>query len=216
MNGKDLELLKKQHYNNYRNSVKDIVLNNTTILVDEDMMSLFKKPPLDSMDVLKVKIIEISKRYKLLVNTEMLEKKLDCYRKSFSSLCENIKKNRIQHFYHIIDQSSTELIKINKKDFIPINKEIKKSIKNVIQESFEKNILEGISSLFKEDISEELSDKIIVDCRNHFKKYFKQLLENIDIKLMVKDTILINACKEQNDRYLFTLNNSRLLNDDIN
>ena len=39
------------------------------------------------------------------------------------------------------------------------------------------------------------------------------MLENIDIKILVKDTTLINGAKEQAERYLFTLNNSRLLND---
>ena len=37
-----------------------------------------------------------------------------------------------------------------------------------------------------------------------------QLLENIDFKILVKDTILINSFKEQSDRYLFTLENSRI------
>ena len=43
--------------------------------------------------------------------------------------------------------------------------------------------------------------------------YKKNLLENLDMKLMVKDTTLINTIKEQSERYLFTLNNSHLLND---
>ena len=41
----------------------------------------------------------------------------------------------------------------------------------------------------------------------------KQLLENIDIKILVKDTTLINSSKEQAERYLFTINNSRLFDD---
>ena len=34
------------------------------------------------------------------------------------------------------------------------------------------------------------------------------------MKILVKDTTLINTVKETTDRYLFTLSNSRLLNDD--
>ena len=37
--------------------------------------------------------------------------------------------------------------------------------------------------------------------------------ENIDIKILVKDTTLINGVKEQSERYLFTLENSRLFNE---
>ena len=43
--------------------------------------------------------------------------------------------------------------------------------------------------------------------------YQKQLLENVDFKVLVKDTILMNGTKEQNERYLFTLNNSRIFSD---
>ena len=43
--------------------------------------------------------------------------------------------------------------------------------------------------------------------------YQRQLLENSDIKILVKDTTLINGVKEQSERYLFTLENSRLFNE---
>ena len=35
------------------------------------------------------------------------------------------------------------------------------------------------------------------------KKYFKQLLESIELKVLVKDTTLFNGIKEQSERYLF-------------
>ena len=41
----------------------------------------------------------------------------------------------------------------------------------------------------------------------------RQLFENIDIKILIKDTTLINIVKEQTERYLFTLNNSRIFSD---
>ena len=40
--------------------------------------------------------------------------------------------------------------------------------------------------------------------------YLKQLLENVDIKVLVKDAMLMNNVREQGERYLFTLANSRL------
>ena len=43
--------------------------------------------------------------------------------------------------------------------------------------------------------------------------YQKQLMENFDIKILVKDTTLINGTKEQGERYLFTLNHSHLFQD---
>ena len=34
--------------------------------------------------------------------------------------------------------------------------------------------------------------------------------DNIDFKMLVKDTTLVNGTKEHGERYLFTLNNSRI------
>ena len=46
-----------------------------------------------------------------------------------------------------------------------------------------------------------------------FKKILAMLMaENIDFKILVKDTTLINGLKEQAERYVFTKNNSRLFN----
>ena len=38
-------------------------------------------------------------------------------------------------------------------------------------------------------------------------------MESVDIKILVKDTTLMNGTKEQGERYLFTLDHSRLLNE---
>ena len=40
----------------------------------------------------------------------------------------------------------------------------------------------------------------------------EDLLDNVDFKILVKDTTLANGVKEQGERHLFTLNNSRILN----
>ena len=45
--------------------------------------------------------------------------------------------------------------------------------------------------------------------------YNKQIIESINMKIMVKDNILLNSIKEHSERYLFTINNSRLLNDNL-
>ena len=64
------------------------------------------------------------------------------------------------------------------------------------------------------DIDESVFNLFVKEESNFLKKlYLKQLLDSFDIKLLVKDTTLINSVKEQGDRYIFTLKNSRLLND---
>ena len=52
----DLDYLKKQHIMNYKNTALQKILNNNNSLFDEDIMSLLKKPPLESMDLIKSKL----------------------------------------------------------------------------------------------------------------------------------------------------------------
>ena len=213
MDENNLELFKKQHLDNYKKALLEIIQNNTKILIEEDILSLFKKPPLDSMDYLKCKILEIAKRNKIIVDVDCLEKYLDQYRKSFQKSFSLIKKNRVDYFNALVSKND-EIVKINKKDFITVNKEIKKILKDNMIDSFDKYILGKIDSLFQEEIDSEILKNVSSELDVYLKKnYMKQLLHNIEHKLMVKDTIMMNACKEQNERYLFTLNHSRLLND---
>ena len=74
--------------------------------------------------------------------------------------------------------------------------------------------MKKIDTIFLDDVSDAAKKKVIDDVSKYVRgSYQKQLLENFDIKILVKDTTLINGTKEQGERYLFTLNNSRLLND---
>ena len=92
-----------------------------------------------------------------------------------------------------------------------------------------KNIYNLEKYIYKTLKNNKLSDKFIyINCTdnindkkiiNDLEKYIngnyqRQLFENIDFKILVKDTILINSFKEQSERYLFTLENSRLFDID--
>ena len=73
-----------------------------------------------------------------------------------------------------------------------------------------------MENIFINDTNEDIRSKIVSGVSKYVKgSYQKQLLDNIDFKILVKDTTLINGTKEQSERYLFTLNNSRLLNDNL-
>ena len=76
--------------------------------------------------------------------------------------------------------------------------------------------MKNIERVFVKDTSDDVKRKIITEITKYINSsYQKQLLENVDIKILVKDTTLINGTKEQADRYLFTLKNSRLLNENL-
>ena len=210
---------KKQHIETYKNAVRENILNNTNVLVDEDIMSLLKKPPLDSMDFIKSKFLDLAKKNKIVLNTEELSKILDNYRKYLLKCLPDIKKVRVDSLTEIIGKvdfsKDSDVIKVKRGDFNNINKEIKKSINTYLSDGLDKQILKNINNVFKSDVEETAKNKIITDITKYIKgAYHKQLIENLDMKILVKDTTLINTVKETTDRYLFTLSNSRLLNDE--
>ena len=128
----ELEELKKQHATNYKKAVLEIIKNNTSVLVNEDIMSLFKKPPLDSMDVIKCKFLDLAKKYKIVLDIEYLSKIVDNYRRDVIGFFDEISNYRIEYLTNVVNNEYNEddgvIVKINKKDFIDINKHNKKII----------------------------------------------------------------------------------------
>ncbi len=214
-----IDKFKQQHFDNYKNAILDSIINNTNALTEEDIMSLMKKPPLDSMDLIKVKFLELAKKNKIILNTEYLSELLSEYRNNLQKCIKKVKKIRIDELSGKVNsyQNSTEeqIIKILKKDFTDSNKKIKKIIKEQINNSYDK-LISKIDTVFLDEIDLKVKEKVIKDVCSYISNNFqKQLLENIDIKILIKDTTLINLIKEQTERYLFTLSNSRLFKDNI-
>lgn len=213
-----IEELKNNHIKNYKNALMENVKNNTNVLVDEDIMSLLKKPPLDSMDVIKSKFLDLAKKNKVILNTENLNNMMDKYRDDLVKVCRDLKKVRVDGLNSKIEEfkleKDSDVFKLAKKDFTVINKEIKKIVKEHVSKYLEKDVLKKVDCLFLDDIDVDIKKKIVTEVTKFVNgSYQKQLLENVDFKVLVKDTILMNGTKEQNERYLFTLNNSRIFND---
>lgn len=212
----DLEELQKQHYNNYVEAVKETVKSNTKSLLENDINPLFKTPPLDSMDQIKNKFLLTAKKERLIIETTELTKILDNYRKNIEKNLEKIVDVRnnsiIDSFKSYIKDEKN--IKLTKTDINNIDKKLKKIIKEELDCCVNNYILKNISKVFKEDKNSSFykSEKEIEKYFNIKGIYQKQILESIDFKLLVKSTILINGIKEQTERYNFTLNNSRILN----
>lgn len=211
----DLDYLKKQHIKNYKNMALQMILNNNNSLFDEDITSLIKKPPLDSMDLIKSKLISISKKEKIILNTDEYNKRIDNYREDMIKICNKNKEIRLKYYNDIVNSfnfnnNNKDVIKILKKDTNDLNKEIRRSFKEGIIKSINNNFDKDFNSLFN-DIDNKNMDDVYKKVFKYLNStYVKQLLENIDIKILVKDTILINNFKEEGEKYLYTLNNSRL------
>lgn len=212
-----LKQLKRQHIDNYKNAIIDIITNNTNVLVDEDIMSLLRKPPLDSMDLIKSKFLDLAKKNSTILNTEELSNLLDNYRDKLMKEMASIKVIRIKELTKSIGSikyEDNEIFKLNKKDFVKVDKDIKKILKDQLNNSFDKYILKNIDKVFSNDIDSTVKSNIVSNMTKYVNgPYQRQLLENFDIKVLVKDTTLINNIKEHNERYLFTINNSRIFND---
>lgn len=208
------EELKKQHFNSYKDTLLSIIENNTNILVNEDIKSLISKPPLDSMDVVKNKLLDLSKKNKIILNTEELSKLLDSYRSSLNKSCDDILKERIKILNKKVNSfkyKEDEVLSFYKKDFISLDKVLKKILKDNMNDSYQNIFIKSIDKIFDKDIDINIKNKIVEDISKFINKnYQKQIMDSFDIKVLVKDTILINSINEHNDRYIFKLKNSRL------
>lgn len=218
MNQETIEDFKKKHIENYKNAVTEILKNNTTALFEDDILSLLKKPPLDSMDIIRCKFLELAKKHKTIIQTEALDKILNDYRQKIITFIPSWKKIRIEDLEKIIvsfsPKKETDIIKFNKKDFVPINRKLKKEIKSDVADTIDKKIVKNVNQLFTDDIDEKEANTLASEMIKFVQSaYLKQLLESVDFKVIVKDTTLINGVREQGEHFLFTKMNSYLLNE---
>ena len=211
----ELNHLLKQHYDNYYSCLKTNIENNTNLLVKEDIISLFDQPPLDSMDFIRKKLFDVAKKDGVILDLEKVDLFLNTYRSSMKKMENSLIDFRVQSLMTVLDKRfmKKDVFHFNKKDFATLNRQLKK----MIQEHYEKilpKMLSSISSLSNNQTF--FSDSSFHDFEVYFSKtYLKQLLQSIEIRILVKDTILINVIKEEGERHLFTLENSRLLREDI-
>lgn len=214
----EINKMKLEHERGYKNTILDIIKNNTNVLVNEDIKTLLSTPPLDSMDTIKSKFLELSKKNKTILNTEKLNNMISKYRKSLLKCSKEIYDLRIsvlnKKVEDIVLEKKGSIIKINKKDFNDLNKKIKNILKKSLKDSYDDIIDKQIKTIFDGKIEEDIYDKFHNDISKYIKTtYQKQLFESLEIKILVKDTTLINATKEQGERYLYILDNSRIFND---
>ena len=216
----EVEELKRQHLNTYKNATKEIVNNNTKSLVEGDIISLVKKPPLESMDLIKSKLISLAKKEKIVLNTRELENLISNYRSYLEKTLLNLIEIRKEDLLVKIDSfeptRESEIIKIQKKDLDAINKKIKVELKKILEDSYEKELFDDLDKIYGVDTENFLKENINKTFKKFMKStYQKQLNENISIKILVKDRTLMSGIMEQGERYLFTKSNSHLFDEDM-
>ena len=213
-----LENFKKQHLSNYKNAVIDLVKNNTDALIDNDIISLIKSPPLDSMDVIKSKLLSLAKKEKVILDSSKMNFILNNFRDLVITDFQGLKKIRNNYLVKKIEEfepvRETEIIKIMKKDLDSINKEIKKAVKMSLNNNINNKLLIEIADIYDDQIDEKVKESIMKLFSKYMKTtYIKQLNENISIKILVKDRTLLSLVAEQGERYLFTKANSHIFDE---
>lgn len=216
----DMEQIKKQHLNTYKNATKEIVINNTKALVENDIISLIKKPPLDSMDIIKTKLISLAKKEKIILSTEKLDTLIKNYRDFLEDKLLSLRKIREDYLIKKIDEfipeRETEIIKIQKKELDSINKTLKQDLKKILDLSQTEILFNNLDTIYEDGIDEEIKSRINKAFTKFMKStYQKQLNESIAIKTMVKDRTLLSGILEQGERYLFTKSNSHLFDEEM-
>ena len=200
----------KQHKQILMTAGLELATNNTNSLIEDDIINGVIEVPLEAMDTVKQRVLNIAKHNNLILNSDMFNEVLISYKEELKKKFRNIFKKRIKliedNYSKFDDDKPMDLVKNLKKELVKFNKEAKKEEKQVL------------TSLVKEKLISNL-DLIVKDSNPNFKKdatkflqttYVKQILETIDMKILVKDTILLNSLKEQVERFVFTKENSHL------
>ena len=213
-----LENFKKQHLSNYKNAVIDLVKNNTDALIDNDIISLNKSPPLDYMDVIKSNLMSLAKKEKVILDSSKMNFILNNFRDLVITDFQGLKKIRNNYLVKKIEEfepvRETEIIKIMKKDLDSINNEIKKTVKMSLNNNINNKLLIEIADIYDDQIDEKVKESIMKLFSKYMKTtYIKQLNENISIKILVKDRTLLSLVAEQGERYLFTKANSHIFDE---
>ena len=102
MKNKTKEEMKLHHIDSYKNTIIEMIKNNTNSLVDDDIMSLIRKPPLDSMDLIQSKFLSLAKKNKIVLDNDELNKIINNYRNQVMEISEKIKNIRINDLTKLV------------------------------------------------------------------------------------------------------------------
>ena len=205
------EELLNQHLKIYLNSLEELINNNTYSLINDDLLPLFTKPPLEAMDIIKQKLLSLGKDYKLILNTQEVDNYIERYRFSMQKKVKTLedlrKKYLKQHVESLSQKSKDGTLKLMRKNLLILDKNLKKEIKIELIENMN-FLIENISNFYQTD---KIPDRLLKYITKYLKTtYPKDLMETIDMKIIVKNTTLINGINEQTERLIFTQKNSHL------
>ena len=188
----------------------ELATNNTNSLIEDDIINGVIEVPLEAMDTVKQRVLNIAKNNSLVLDSDKFNEVLISYKDDLKKEFRNIFKRRIDiikdNYSNMNDDKPLELVKNLKKELVKFNKEAKKEEKQVLMKLVKNNLVNNLDLIVKNDNATFKKDatKFLQTT------YVKQILETVDMKILVKDTILLNSLKEQIERFVFTMENSHL------
>ena len=202
--------LLNEHKKIFISASSELVNNNTNSLIEDDIITGIIDPPLETMDIIKSRFLSVAKANNLILKTDALNQLLTNYKnklkEEFKKIGDKRKKFISKHIEKIGDDKSLNLVKELKKELVKFDKEIKKESKELVLDLINKELvsnIDNINSAIEPKNKKEMIRFLQVT-------YVKQFLELLEMKLIVKDTILLNSLKEYLDRFIFTTENSHL------
>ena len=200
----------KQHKQILMTAGLELATNNTNSLIEDDIINGVIEVPLEAMDTVKQRVLNIAKNNSLVLDSDKFNEVLISYKDDLKKEFRNIFKRRIDiikdNYSNMNDDKPLELVKNLKKELVKFNKEAKKEEKQVLMKLVKNNLVNNLDLIVKNDNATFKKDatKFLQTT------YVKQILETVDMKILVKDTILLNSLKEQIERFVFTMENSHL------
>lgn len=200
----------KQHKQILMTAGLELATNNTNSLIEDDIINGVIEVPLEAMDTVKQRVLNIAKNNSLVLDSDKFNEVLISYKDDLKKEFRNIFKRRIDiikdNYSNMNDDKPLELVKNLKKELVKFNKEAKKEEKQVLMRLVKNNLVNNLDLIVKNDNATFKKDatKFLQTT------YVKQILETVDMKILVKDTILLNSLKEQIERFVFTMENSHL------
>ena len=200
----------KQHKQILMTAGLELATNNTNSLIEDDIINGVIEVPLEAMDTVKQRVLNIAKHNNLILNSDKFNEVLISYKEELKKEFRNIFKKRIKliedNYSKFDDNKPMDLVKNLKKELVKFNKEAKKEEKQVLMRLVKNNLVNNLDLIVKNDNATFKKDatKFLQTT------YVKQILETVDMKILVKDTILLNSLKEQIERFVFTMENSHL------